>query len=49
MLLVKKIHNIKNSHFKRNPVAKVLRTSKFKKQVFKDKKKYNRKKVKKYF
>ena len=34
---------------KRNPIAKALRTSKFKKKVIKDKKKYNRKKVKKYF
>ena len=43
-----KIHNIKSRHFKRNPVAKVLRTSTFKKQVIKNKKKYNRKKIKKY-
>jgi hypothetical protein len=34
---------------KRNPIAKALRTSKFKKKIIKDKKKYNRKKVKKYF
>jgi hypothetical protein len=34
---------------KRNPIAKALRTTKFKKKVIKDKKKYNRKKVKKYF
>jgi hypothetical protein len=34
---------------KRNPIAKALRTSKFKKKVIKDKKKYNRKKIKKYF
>jgi hypothetical protein len=31
---------------KRNPVAKALRTSKFKKRIIKDKKKYNRKKNK---
>jgi hypothetical protein len=29
---------------KRNPIAKVLRTPKFKKRVIKNKKKYNRKK-----
>ena len=34
---------------KRNPVAKFLRTSKFKKRVIKDKKKYNRKKIKRHF
>jgi hypothetical protein len=34
---------------KRNPIAKALGTPKFKKKVIKDKKKYNRKKVKKYF
>ena len=34
---------------KRNPVAKALRTPKFKKKVIKDKKKYSRKKIKKYF
>ena len=34
---------------KRNPVAKALRKPKFKKKVIKDKKKYNRKKIKKYF
>ena len=32
---------------KRNPVAKALRTLKFKKRIIKDKKKYNRKKNKK--
>ena len=32
---------------KRNPVAKALRTPKFKKRTIKDKKKYNRKKNKK--
>jgi hypothetical protein len=31
---------------KRNPVAKALRTSKFKKKVVGNKKKYNRKKLK---
>jgi hypothetical protein len=31
---------------KRNPVAKALRTLKFKKRIIKDKKKYNRKKNK---
>ena len=31
---------------KRNPVAKALRTQKFKKRIIKDKKKYNRKKNK---
>jgi hypothetical protein len=30
----------------RNPVAKALRTPKFKKRIIKDKKKYNRKKNK---
>jgi hypothetical protein len=34
---------------RRNPIAKVLRTSKFKKKIVKDKKKYNRKKNKKLF
>jgi len=34
---------------KRNPIAKALLTPKFKKKVIIDKKKYNRKKVKKYF
>jgi hypothetical protein len=34
---------------KRNPVAKALRTTKFKKRIIKDKKKYNRKKIKKLF
>jgi len=33
---------------KRNPVAKALRTPKFKKRIIKDKKKYNRKKLKKF-
>jgi hypothetical protein len=32
---------------KRNPIAKALRTPKFKKRIVKDKKKYNRKKNKK--
>ena len=31
---------------KRNPVAKALRTPKYKKRIIKDKKKYNRKKNK---
>ncbi len=44
-----KIHNIKSPNFKRNPIARVLRTSKFRKKVINDKKKYNRKKIKKYF
>jgi hypothetical protein len=34
---------------KRNPVAKALRTPKFKKRIIKDKKKYNRKKNKKLY
>ena len=34
---------------KRNPVAKALRTPKFKIRIIKDKKKYNRKKIKKLF
>jgi hypothetical protein len=34
---------------KRNPIAKVLRTPKFKKRVIKNKKKYNRKKNIKIF
>ena len=34
---------------KRNPVAKALRTPKFKKRIIKDKKKYNRKKNKRLF
>jgi len=33
---------------KRNPVAKALRTPKFKKKVIHDKKKYNRKKIKQF-
>jgi hypothetical protein len=32
---------------KRNPIAKALRTPEFKKKVIRDKKKYNRKKLKK--
>jgi len=32
---------------KRNPVAKALRASKFKKRIIKNKKKYNRKKINK--
>ena len=32
---------------KRNPIAKQLRTSKFKIKIIKNKKKYNRKKIKK--
>ena len=34
---------------KRNPVAKDLRTPKFKKRMIKNKKKYNRKKINKIF
>ncbi len=34
---------------KRNPIAKQLRTSKFKIKIVKNKKKYNRKKIKKIF
>jgi len=34
---------------KRNPIAKQLRTSKFKIKIIKNKKKYNRKKIKKLF
>ena len=34
---------------KRNPVAKALRTSKFKKRIIKNKKKYDRKKINKLF
>ena len=34
---------------KRNPVAKALRTPKFKKRIVKNKKKYNRKKINKLF
>ncbi len=41
-----KIHNIKSPNFKRNPIARVLRTSKLKKKVINDKKKYNKKKSK---
>ena len=46
--MIKK-HNIKSPYFKRNPIAKVLRTSVFKKRVIKNKKKYNRKKNNKNF
>ena len=34
---------------KRNPIAKQLKTSKFKIKIVKNKKKYNRKKIKKIF
>ena len=34
---------------KKNPIAKALRTPRFKKRVIKDKKKYHRKKIKKLF
>ena len=34
---------------RRNPIAKALRTPKFKKKVIMNKKKYNRKKIKKFF
>ena len=33
---------------KKNPIAKALRTPKFKKRIIKDKKKYNRKKLKNF-
>ena len=33
---------------RRNPIAKALRTPKFKKKVIKNKKKYNRKKIRKF-
>lgn len=45
--MVKK-HNIYTS-LRRNPIAKQLRTSKFKIKIIKNKKKYNRKKTKKLF
>jgi hypothetical protein len=41
-----KKHNVYTS-LKRNPIAKQLRTSKFKIKIIKNKKKYNRKKIKK--
>ena len=43
-----KKYNVYTS-FKRNPIAKQLRTSKFKIKIVKNKKKYNRKKNKKIF
>ena len=43
-----KKYNIYTSS-KRNPIAKQLRTSKFKIKIVKNKKKYNRKKIKKFF
>jgi hypothetical protein len=43
-----KKHNIYTS-LRRNPIAKQLRTSKFKIKVVRNKKKYNRKKIKKLF
>jgi hypothetical protein len=43
-----KKYNIYTS-LKRNPIAKQLRTSKFKIKIVKNKKKYNRKKIKKFF
>jgi hypothetical protein len=43
-----KKYNIYTS-LKRNPIAKQLRTSKFKIKIVKNKKKYNRKKIKKSF
>lgn len=43
-----KKHNIYTS-LRRNPIAKQLRTSKFKIKVVRNKKKYNRKKIKKSF
>ena len=43
-----KKYNVYTS-LKRNPIAKQLRTSKFKNKIVKNKKKYNRKKNKKIF
>ncbi|CAN1608149.1 hypothetical protein MCEME17_00910 [Candidatus Pelagibacterales bacterium] len=43
-----KKNNIYTS-LKRNPIAKQLRTSRFKIKIIKNKKKYNRKKIKKLF
>jgi hypothetical protein len=43
-----KKYNVYTS-LKRNPIAKQLRTSKFKIKIVKNKKKYNRKKNKKIF
>ena len=43
-----KKYNIYTS-LKRNPIAKQLRTSKFKIKIVKNKKKYDRKKSKKFF
>ena len=43
-----KKYNIYTS-LKRNPIAKQLRTSKFKIKIVKNKKKYNRKKITKKF
>ena len=43
-----KKNNIYTS-LKRNPIAKQLRTSKFKIKIVKNKKKYNRKKITKKF
>lgn len=45
--MVKK-YNVYTS-LKRNPIAKQLRTSKFKIKIIKNKKKYNRKKIEKTF
>jgi hypothetical protein len=43
-----KKYNVYTS-LRRNPIAKQLRTSKFKIKIVKNKKKYNRKKIKKSF
>jgi hypothetical protein len=48
MLRMLKKYNVYTS-LKRNPIAKQLRTSKFKIKIVKNKKKYNRKKIKKIF
>jgi len=45
--MIKKL-NIYTS-LRRNPIAKQLRTSKFKIKIIKNKKKYNRKKIQKNF
>ena len=48
MFYMLKKYNVYTS-LKRNPIAKQLRTSKFKIKIVKNKKKYNRKKNKKIF
>lgn len=45
--MIKKINIYTSS--RRNPIAKQLRTSKFKIKIIKNKKKYNRKKIQKNF